>query len=154
MKCSDSILHYRALPAANARVFEMRKRGPPTRARANSSIQLRHSGFCSSMDAGSTTLSAEGSILCCAHSSRALNVVRNGSSESLTSTEAPRDSLTMDGEAPGIRASFGILKRSPLPLSTYAPGSLIDSHVTSVSASLRTACADWVMVSSFGLGMG
>src|SRR6266702_3906299 len=94
------------------------------------------------------------SMLCWAHSSRALNVVRNGSSLSFTSTEAPRDSFTMAGEAPGIRASFGILKRSPLPLSTYAPGSLIDSHVTSVSASLRTACADWVMVSSFGLGIG
>src|SRR5437016_2272000 len=93
-------------------------------------------------------------MLCWAHSSRALNVVRNGSSLSFTSTEAPRDSFTMAGEAPGIRASFGILKRSPLPLSTYAPGSLIDSHVTSVSASLRTACADWVMVSSFGLGIG
>src|SRR5438094_9110929 len=59
----------------------------------------------------------------------------------------------MAGEAPGIRASFGILKRSPLPLSTYAPGSLIASHVTSVSDSVRTACADWVMVSSFSLGI-
>src|SRR5436309_3498330 len=99
MKCSDALLHYRALPAANARVFEMRKRGPPTRARANSSIQLRHSGFCSSMGAGSTALSAEGSILCCAHSSSAFNVVRNGSSESLTRTEALRD-------CPGVSSSL------------------------------------------------
>jgi len=63
-----------------------------------------------------------------------------GSSLILSSTEAPRDSFTTDGDAPGISDSLGNLHRSPDPRSTYVPGSLMASQVTSLRAYLRDPC--------------